>query len=68
MDAIVETLTRWTGLEMSIHGWIALSLGALFVTAFQLGYMWLAVRSNRTGHDALVKDYRDTRDDVRRRR
>lgn len=68
MDAIVETLGRWTGLEMSIHGWIALALGAIFVTAFQVGYMWLAVRSNRSGHDASVKDYEDPRDDVRRRR
>ncbi len=36
---------------MSMHGWIALSLGAIFSLAIGGGLMWLSFYSSRNGFD-----------------
>jgi hypothetical protein len=36
---------------MSVHGWIAMTLGAVFTAALTGGLMWLAFYSSRRGYD-----------------
>jgi hypothetical protein len=36
---------------MGLHGWIAMGLAAVFVTALGGGLMWLAFYSSRHGYD-----------------
>ncbi len=56
LDASVEWLNNATGVEFSIHGWIAFVLGGLGVLALNVGLMWLVVQSNRKGHDEQADD------------
>lgn len=41
------------GVEMSIHGWIALGLGAGLSLALGAGLMALSFHSHRHGHDDI---------------
>lgn len=64
---MVDWLNALIGFELSIHGWIALALGSIAVAAFNGGLMWLAIVSNRRGHDSAVDDqpaYRAARPDL----
>lgn len=57
---IIDTITNWmndaTGVDFSIHGWIAFVLGAVGVLILNVGLMWLVIRSNRRGHDTLADE------------
>ncbi len=50
-------LTNWDGSAMSIHGWIALSLGTFLSLALGGGLMALVFHSARKGYDERA-DYR----------
>ena len=43
------------GVGMSVHGFIALSLGAFFTLALSIGLFSLSFHSARHGHDAAVR-------------
>lgn len=52
----------WTGIgggEMSIHGWIAMTLGILGTVGLAWGLMSLAFRSHRDGWDDRVDNTLD---------
>ncbi len=52
--AIVWSMMAWTSAEevtMSIHGWIALSLGTIFSLVIGCGLMALMFYSSRSGYD-----------------
>ncbi|WP_295849316.1 hypothetical protein [Tardiphaga sp.] len=52
--AIVWGMLAWTsaeGAEMSIHGWIALTLGTTFSLVIGCGLMALMFYSSRSGYD-----------------
>ncbi len=51
MDAIPAFLNELTGMEFTIHGWLAILAGSLGTIALNGGLMWLVVFSNRRGHD-----------------
>ncbi|MFN3815852.1 hypothetical protein [Brevundimonas sp.] len=40
---------------MTLHGWIALSIGAVGTALLSAGLMILAFHSNRSGHDDRVE-------------
>ncbi len=40
--------------RMTVHGWIAMGLAAVFVLALGGGLMWLAFYSERRGYDGRV--------------
>lgn len=48
-------LTDWDASAMSIHGWIALTLGTLFSLAVGGGLMALVFYSARKGYDDRVE-------------
>lgn len=48
-------LTGWDGSAMSIHGWIALTLGTLLSLAVGGGLMALVFYSSRKGYDDQVE-------------
>ncbi len=55
-------LTDWDASAMSIHGWIALSLGTLFSLAVGGGLMALLFHSSRRGYDDRIEvERRDDR-------
>lgn len=54
IDTTISWLNQSTGVEFSIHGWLAFILGAIGVLALNVGLMWLVVRSNRRGHDEMA--------------
>lgn len=60
LDGIVSWLNQATGVEFSIHGWIAFILGAVGVLVLNVGLMMLVVRSNRRGHDDLADEVGQT--------
>ena len=43
--------TATSGIEMSVHGWIALGLGTFFSLVIGCGLMALMFFSSRSGHD-----------------
>lgn len=52
--AIVWSMMAWTSSEevtMSIHGWVALSLGTIFSLIIGCGLMALMFYSSRSGYD-----------------
>lgn len=52
--AIYTAVSVWTGMEgtaLSVHGWIALALGAIVTVALGVGLMFLVFYSNRHGYD-----------------
>jgi hypothetical protein len=61
IEALVDRLNALTGMGMSGHGWAALTLGVVFLILVQGLLMGLAIRSNRSGHDAKVQEFRDRR-------
>lgn len=48
-------LTGWDASAMSIHGWIALSLGTLISLALGGGLMALVFHSARKGYDDRIE-------------
>jgi hypothetical protein len=48
-------LTNWDASAMSIHGWIALSLGTLLSLALGGGLMALVFHSARKGYDDRIE-------------
>lgn len=56
LDHIVSWLNGATGVDFSIHGWIAFILGAIGVLVLNVGLMWLVIRSNRRGHDEAADE------------
>ncbi|MEC9266859.1 MAG: hypothetical protein VX464_12435 [Pseudomonadota bacterium] len=69
MTEFFAPLTSWlngfTGLDISIHGYIAILLTLIGVFALYLGLLYLLRLSHRSGHDEIVYDYRDPRQDVK---
>lgn len=57
----LTVLVATQGVELSIHGKIAMALGVLFTFAIGIGLMSLVFYSNKHGHDETV--YHST-DDV----
>jgi hypothetical protein len=51
--SVTFLVQAWTGIEaeMSIHGWIALTLGVVVTTAVGVGLMALSFFSARRGYD-----------------
>ncbi|MDZ4692820.1 hypothetical protein [Terricaulis sp.] len=49
------TLTGWDGSAMSIHGWIALTLGTVLSLAVGGGLMALVFYSARKGYDDRIE-------------
>lgn len=49
------TLTGWDASEMSIHGWIALTLGTFLSLAVGGGLMALVFYSARKGYDDRIE-------------
>jgi hypothetical protein len=43
--------------QMTIHGWIALSIGVIFSLAVGIGLMVLVFFSSRYGYDERVRDF-----------
>jgi len=39
--------------EISMHGWIAISLGVFFSVAMSIGLFWLTFHSARNGYDDI---------------
>ena len=60
LDNFVAWLNAATGVGFSVHGWIAFVLGAIGVLILNVGLMWLVVRSNRGGHDAIADEVGQT--------
>lgn len=54
--AVVWATMAWTSedVTMSIHGWIALSLGTIFSLLIGCGLMALMFYSSRSGYDETV--------------
>ena len=48
-------LTGWDASAMSIHGWIALTLGTVFSLAVGAGLMTLVFYSARKGYDDRIE-------------
>jgi len=55
-------LTGWDASAMSIHGWIALTLGTLLSLAVGGGLMALVFHSARKGYDDQVEFERPDKD------
>ncbi|MDB5617407.1 hypothetical protein [Tardiphaga sp.] len=60
--AVVWASMAWSsaeGVEMSIHGWIALTLGVVFSLVIGCGLMFLMFYSSRSGYDETASpDFR----------
>jgi len=56
IDDAVLWLNDLTGVDFSLHGWIAFILGTIGVVGLNVGLMLLVVRSNRRGHDLAVDE------------
>jgi hypothetical protein len=52
---------------MTVHGWIALSIGAVGTALLAAGLMLLAFHSNRSGHDDRVESTESINERIRRR-
>ena len=52
---------------MTVHGWIALSIGAVGTALLTAGLMILAFHSHRSGHDDRVEPTESINDRIRRR-
>lgn len=67
MNDFFAPLTDWlnglTGLEFSIHGYIAILLTLIGVFGLYAVLMLLMHRSRASEHDQVVYDYRDPRQD-----
>ena len=59
--SIAESLNGLTGLQMSIHGYVALLLTLIGVMGLCIGYIYLLRLSHSSGHDDAVHEYRDPR-------
>jgi hypothetical protein len=58
--AVVWASMAWSsadGVEMSIHGWIALSLGVVFSLVIGCGLMVLMFYSSRSGYDETASPH-----------
>ena len=57
------SMTAWRmagDVRMSVHGYIAMALAAVFTLLFTAGFLWLAYFSARRGFDdAQDEDWRD---------
>lgn len=60
----MTVLVATQGVELSIHGKIALGLGVLFTMVIGFGLMALIFYSNRNGHDETVYHLTDDADEV----
>ena len=60
LNNAVSWLNGATGVEFSLHGWLAFVLGAIGVLILNVGLMWLVVRSNRDGHDDIADEVGQT--------
>lgn len=60
----MTVLVATQGVELSIHGKIALGLGVLFTMVIGFGLMALIFYSNRHGHDETVYHLTDDADEV----
>ena len=56
--AVTFSVEAWqrTDVQMSVHGWIALSLGVFFSIVIGCGLMALTFYSSRRGYDEGVKN------------
>lgn len=52
---------------MKVHGWIALSIGAVGTAVLAAGLMLLAFHSHRSGHDDRVESTESINERIRRR-
>ena len=52
---------------MTVHGWIALSIGAVGTALLAAGLMLLAFHSHRSGHDDRVESTESINERIRRR-
>lgn len=55
------------GAPMTVHGWIALSIGSVATAVLTAGLMLLAFHSDRSGHDDRVEKTEDVNERIRRR-
>ena len=56
LNGLVSWMNGATGVDFSIHGWIAFIFGGIGVLVLNVGLMWLVVRSNRNGHDEVADE------------
>ncbi|WP_425406688.1 hypothetical protein [Hwanghaeella sp.] len=56
LDSWVAWVNAATGVEFSLHGWLAFILGAIGVLVLNVGLMLLVIRSNRQGHDEVADE------------
>lgn len=59
----LTVLVSIQGVELSIHGKIAMAIGVLFTFGIGIGLMSLVFYSNKHGHDATVYHSTDRIDD-----
>lgn len=59
----MSVLAATQGVELSVHGKIALTLGVLFTFGVGAGLMALLFYSNKGGHDEAVYHLTDDQDD-----
>lgn len=57
--AVIGTLATFDGAAISMHGWIAISLGTFFTIALTGGLMALVFISARRGYDDRVSTLED---------
>lgn len=55
------------GAPMTVHGWIALSIGSVATAVLAAGLMILAFHSDSSGHDDRVEKTEDVNERIRRR-
>ncbi len=56
LNGLVTWMNDATGVDFSVHGWMAFLFGAIGVSVLNVGLMWLVVRSNRNGHDEVADE------------
>ena len=61
--ALMRYFVELRGINMSIHGEIAMGLGVFFTTLVGAALMALTFHSSRAGHDAEVHSFTPTSDD-----
>lgn len=61
--ALMRYFVELRGINMSIHGEIAMGLGVFFTTLVGAALMALTFHSSRAGHDADVHSFTPTSDD-----
>lgn len=61
LDSLAVWLNELSGLNFSIHGWIAVLLALIFSLGLYAALMVLMHRSHRSGHDQEVDDFQDPR-------